>query len=84
MEAVKDASASIWALSTMGGLIIATNNREFIEEGNARSEARWKKALSDLEEARLIEEATPKRESFKVTDRGFALADSLDESIKES
>ena len=84
LEAVKDASASIWALSTMGGLIIATNNREFIEEGNARSEARWKKALSDLEEARLIEEATPKRESFKVTDRGFALADSLDESIKES
>ena len=84
LEAVKDASASIWALSTMGGLIIATNNREFIEKGNARSEARWKKALSDLEEARLIEEATPKRESFKITDRGFALADSLDESIKES
>lgn len=83
MEGARDSQNLIWNLNSLSGLTIATNNKDFVEGGNHRSEARWKKALTDLEHAGLIEPGTPKRESFKVTLDGFNLADSLQQQGRD-
>lgn len=81
MEAANDRQGMIRMISTLGGLIIKTGNRSFVETGDpkleARSEARWKQAVQDLVDHGLIEDPTGKGKFFEVTHSGFQLADRL-------
>ena len=81
MEAVEDSRGRILAISTLGGLSVSTNGRNFVEAGGpqaeARSEARWKQAFRELVDQGLIEDPTGKGQIFEVTHRGFQVADNI-------
>ena len=72
-----DPSGRIMVSRHMGGTAVGTNGVSFSEEGNARSEALWEGAVSELENEMLIEDRGFKREVFAVTSRGYRLADDL-------
>jgi len=77
VEASLDAHGRILSVPTMGGLHLATHNRNFGQTGDARSEAKWKAALAELVSLSLIESLGSKGEVFAVTDEGFRVADFL-------
>jgi hypothetical protein len=62
---------------TMGGRIIQTNGRGFVEPGDPRSEARWRGAVNELHRLGLIEDRGYKGEAFAVTDDGYRVAEFL-------
>ena len=82
LDAARSADDTIMAYKVMAGLGIRTGNRTFVEPGDRRSEARWKRALEELEQNGLVEALSYKREVFQLTHAGFAMADTLNESQK--
>lgn len=76
-EAEQDDSGVIMRLGTMGGTHVQTNNREFSELGNPRSEAKWRSAVDELHRADLIEDRAGKGEVFFMTDKGYEVAERL-------
>ena len=82
LDAASSADDTIMAYKVMAGLGIRTRNRSFVEPGDRRSEARWKRALEELEQKGLIEALSNKREVFQLTHAGFAMADTLNEGQK--
>ena len=74
-EAATDKDGTILRVRTMGGTRIATNRRNFVEDGSARSEARWESALRELSEQRLIQDRGHKGEVFAVTQEGYEAAE---------
>lgn len=64
-----------FVIETSHGVSIAVGSREFAEVGVARSEARWKRALQALVEAKLMEVEDVRR---NVTHEGFRLAELAD------
>jgi hypothetical protein len=64
----------------LGGTIIETNGKQFGSQGDARSMARWRRALDELAANAFVEARGPKRELFFVTDRGYEAADRLSEA----
>jgi len=64
-------------IGTQGGLIVQANGQHFGESGNPRSEARMEKTVKDLCTLGLLEDAGHKGEVFKVTDKGYDVADRL-------
>ncbi len=60
----------------MEGSSVQTNDRNFAERGNSRSEAQWRGAVAELSKLRLLEDRAGKREVF-VTDEGYRIADLL-------
>jgi hypothetical protein len=77
LEATQDPSGVIMKLSTMGGDYVQTNDREFVEQGNRRSEARWRGAVDELHALGLVEDRAGKGEVFFVTDGGYGAGDLL-------
>jgi hypothetical protein len=59
------------------GMHVGTNRRNFVEHGNAKSDARWRGAVDELHDLGLIEERAGKGELFFVTDAGYQAADRL-------
>ena len=77
IEAVKDHNGSIRKVYVFGGLILETNDKQFPEMGNTRSEAQWERAVRDLIGSGFIQDVDGKGKAFKVTHRGFQYADAL-------
>jgi hypothetical protein len=77
LEASKDGSGTILCLNTMGGSYVQTNGKSFTEQGNARSEARGRGTVRELEDLRLIEDRSHKGEVYSVTDTGYRIAELL-------
>ncbi|HEX4959282.1 MAG TPA: DUF4062 domain-containing protein [Thermoanaerobaculia bacterium] len=77
VEAAKDEGGLILRVGTMEGLEISTNNRNFNDDGGARSEARWEEALEELIKQRLIRDKGNKGEVFGITKLGYQVVDSL-------
>jgi len=75
LEAIQDDNGVVMSIPTMGGRLIQTNNRSFVEPRNPRSEARWKGAVDELNQLHLIEDRGRKGEVFFVTDEGYRVAD---------
>ena len=75
--AADDPSGQILVISdlTKSGPSISTHNYEFTENDTLRDRARWKGALDKLEKYQFIEAANAKRQVFKVTTKGYKLAD---------
>jgi hypothetical protein len=77
VEAASDPGGSVLMVETMAGLAISTNNKEFGKEGNARSEARSRRAVSDLVHLGLLEQRDRDGHVFSVTDQGYRMVDLL-------
>lgn len=75
-EAADAHSGYINIRGTAAGKIIVTNQESFGNK-DAREQAKWKKALQDLERSGLVESANAKRNVFKITHSGYELADKL-------
>ena len=67
----------IMNLGTLGGRLIQTNRRSFVEAGDPRSEARWDGPIEELRKLGFIKDQNYKGEVFSVTDSGFQIADQL-------
>lgn len=76
-EAAADAHGTILNIAFIGGHAIQVSGKNLIEEGNARSQALWMGALSELEILRYVEASSYKREVFRVTREGYEAADRL-------
>jgi hypothetical protein len=77
IEASLDSRGTILKIASGSGLHISTHNTQFVEKGNARSEAKWKSALEQLINQGLIEDRGYKGEVFVLTDEGYRVADFL-------
>lgn len=77
VAAAGDSSGRVMRIRHLGGLIVQAGGRNFAQEGDARSEARWEGVIKELEGLGLIEDRGYKREVFAVTDEGFRIADLL-------
>ena len=84
LDAARSKDDAISVVRVIAGLAISTRHRVFAEPGDRRSEARWKRALEELEQNGLIEALGNRREVFHLTHAGFAMADTLNESQKET
>ena len=76
-EATQDSSGTVLRLPHIGGLIIQTRDKGFVEENDPRSRAIWDGALQELEIAGLISDRGYKREVFEVTRQGYEVAELL-------
>jgi hypothetical protein len=76
-QAALDKSGTIMRYRTMSGLGIQTNDRQFVERQDPRSEARWQAAFDQLRTLDLIRDVGHKGEVFNLTDRGYEVADAL-------
>jgi hypothetical protein len=77
IEASSDRQGAVMGIQSMGGYSVQTNNRSFVEGGDVRSEAQWRRAVAELANAGLIEDRAGTREVFFVTDDGYRVADLL-------
>ena len=81
VAASQDSHGLIFMARTVGGLIVQSNGKSFNQGNDARTEAKWEQALNDLLELDCIRLASSRGESFRMTQRGYEIADSLGNSI---
>jgi len=74
IEASKDRQGVVMSLQTMDGSSVQTNGKNFAERGDPRSEARWRGAVAELSNARLLEDRAGEGEVFFVTEEGYRTA----------
>ncbi|MFN7766329.1 MAG: DUF4062 domain-containing protein [Planctomycetaceae bacterium] len=80
----KNADGRILYVRFMGGSALQAGNRSFIEpENSSREDARWKGALDELLERRLVESLGYKAETFQVTKLGYEVGDEIQKSMSE-
>ncbi len=84
IEGSQDKHGYILVLRTMGGTRVQTNQKEFGEMGNPRSETQWTGAVEELEEEGLIKDTSYKGEAFQLTRSGYEVADRLRMELSES
>ena len=70
-------NGAIFATQSFAGLSISVGDRLFTEVGNARSEAKWKRAIEALSQAGFIEYPDGDGSLRKVTAAGFEMVDTL-------
>lgn len=76
-EAAKDRNGTVLVTETMGGMSVETNERDFVERGNARSEARWRRVVQALVQRGVLEQRDNNGEVLSITDEGFRVVDLL-------
>jgi hypothetical protein len=70
-----DAHGDILETTTFDGYDLLANHRSFVTDRNPRTESRWRGALDELLEHKLID---PKQgDVYKITKMGFEVADTL-------
>jgi len=74
-EGYKDSQGNILYLPTLSKTVIATNNKDFVDDNNPRTEAIWTAAVEELESEHLIADRGHKREVFGITKRGYEIAE---------
>jgi hypothetical protein len=75
LESSRDRSGYIMWIQTLNRFDIQTNDKGFVEAGNPRSEAKWKKAVQELERDGLAERLS--ESVLQITSDGYAMADNL-------
>ena len=78
LVAAKNGGGHILHIRYLGGATIQAAGRNFINPPGDRQEARWKAALDELREHRLVEAAGAKGETFRMTKRGYEVADEIE------
>ena len=79
VEASQDNNGVVMRIGHLGGTNVMTNGRNFVEGSDARSIARWRGAVDELQRNGFIEDRGGKGEVFSVTDEGYRVADLLRE-----
>ena len=74
MKAANCMAGAVLILKLSEGTSISCG-KEFTQRGNLRSEAKWKRAVEELQQAGFLEDGDGS--SRKVTDAGFQMADTL-------
>jgi len=77
VEASESKDGIIMKLAVLGGPMIQTNSKQFIEKGNPRSRAAWESAINELVSLGLLDEKGYKGEIFNVTHEGYSIAERL-------
>jgi hypothetical protein len=81
-ECSKDSGGVILKLKFIGGDLLQTNGKSFSSDnGNLREFAKWESALSQLLESKYVNASDDKGTSFKITNEGFEIADTIAETI---
>lgn len=75
--AAADRNGTVLMTETMGGMSVEANERNFIERGDPRSEARWRRVFTELVELGLLAQRDFEGEVFSVTDEGYRAADAM-------
>jgi hypothetical protein len=75
LECSRDQYGYIMWISSMDGFDIQTNNKNFVETNNPRSEARWKQAVQELERNGLLERQS--ESVLQITNDGYKMADRI-------
>ena len=75
--AVQEGNGTILTLRSLTGYSVQVGGKEFVERGNSRSEARWKKAIEILVGEDYIRDRGYKGEVFEVTADGYEYADKV-------
>lgn len=76
--AATDKHGFVMMTETMGGMSLSVNETEFVERGNARSEAVGRRTVQTLVERGLLEPQGYDGEIFKVSAKGYEAADLLE------
>ena len=76
-EAALDANGSVLMVETLGGMSVETNRRNFVQQRNARSEAKWRSVIRELTQNGLLESRDLEGQVFSITDEGYRAADLL-------
>ncbi len=80
VEGKSDGNGRIMMSSTLDGLSVSTNGKDFVDKSDPRSEAKMRSAVKQLARASLIEDRGAKGEVFGMTDEGYKKADELTEN----
>jgi hypothetical protein len=76
-EIAQDQSGQLVLLATLGGYIVQTNGKNFgSDRYDARRQAQLNSIIEELENKDLIRAANSKREIFRITAKGYEVADS--------
>ena len=76
-ECVADPAGQLLQLSHLSGYVLQVRGKNLIEDNNERSRAIWTAALEELENDDLLAAVGSKRNIFKVTRKGYEIADQL-------
>lgn len=76
-ECVADPAGQLLHLSHLSGYVLQVRGKNLIEDNNERSRAIWTAALEELENDDLLAAVGSKRNIFKVTRKGYEIADQL-------
>jgi hypothetical protein len=71
LQASQSDDGNIFFMRNYGGPSITTNGRNFIDDLNPPTVARWEAVMQELESKRLIQSRGPKRQVFSVTHQGY-------------
>ena len=77
LKTVEDRNAVVLKVRTSGGLTVQTNGENMVSSRDPRTEALWEGALNELISLELVADMGFKGEVFRVTRRGFEVADLL-------
>jgi hypothetical protein len=75
LEASVSLDGIVGKIAFIGGGVVQSNGKNFVEPNNPRSRAIWEGAISELVELGLLEPVGYKGEVFKITREGYELAD---------
>ena len=74
--AASSSDGSVRVFRTLGGTHIQAGREAFGDPGEARSEAKWRRVIRELEAMGFLEDRTGTGQALYVTDQGFGVADS--------
>lgn len=77
-QAILDPHGIVMVTSTLAGLTVASNSHSFADQGNARSEAKWRSVIQELVARGYIEQRDQEGQLFGVTNAGYLLECSED------
>jgi hypothetical protein len=77
LEGAQDKNGQILLFEHMGGLVIQSNRKKFVEGDSPRSRAIWESALSELERNSLITGGGARHKIYKLTREGYEMAERL-------
>lgn len=75
VEAAEDENGTICCLTSFEGTSVTTNRQEFNSGGDARTTAKWKAALGELVDHRLVKDVEYEGTMFELTKPGYDVAD---------
>ena len=79
-EASQDSQGLVLHQPSVTEITIWTNGKNVIPNQNPRIIAKWKAALKELKEADLLENEDLQDELFRITRRGYEVADTIEEA----